>query len=645
MRTEVMSTAERSQAIGNRDPVAGPDAARVTQVSSGGARKDTMPQPISTLTDLYTNSTVAFADNPLFGRRGSDGSWDWTTYAEFREAVDQARGGLASLGVGAGDRVAIISDNRVEWAVGAYATYTLGAAWVPMYEAQTQKDWVYILRDSGAKVVFAATDGIRAQVEEAGDEIPDMSMIIVIDDPAGGDAIDYTELLARGAETPAGLAAVDEDDLAGLIYTSGTTGNPKGVMLSHRNLVSNVVAAAEVFPLTEDDRSASFLPWAHSFGQTVELHSLIYWGASMGLTAAHTLTRDMPEIQPTMLVSVPRVFNRVYDGLQKMMEADGGVKKALFDAAVANARKREQMAKRGSRSRWVDLQNDLFDRIVFSKVREAFGGRLKYAFSGGAAISTEVAEFISAVGITVYEGYGLTETSPIVTANTREGRRIGSVGRAIPGVRVEIDTDVTGDPDVGEIVVHGPNVMMGYYNLPEENDQVFTQDGGFRTGDLGHLDEDGYLFIRGRIKEQYKLENGKYVVPSPIEEQLQLSGFINQVMVYGEQRPFNVAVVVPDFEYLQQWATEHGLDTSDLDALLNDAQVRELYKTEINRAQSSIKRYERVRNFVLEDEEFTPENGMLTPSLKIKRRAVMAKLGTEIDDLYEGGDPLLGRDE
>jgi long-chain acyl-CoA synthetase len=416
-------------------------------------------------------------------------------------------------------------------------------------------------------------------------------------------------------------------------------------MLSHRNLVSNVVAGAEVFPLTEEDRSASFLPWAHSFGQTVELHSLIYWGASMGLTAAHTLTRDMPEIQPTMLVSVPRVFNRVYDGLQKMMEADGGVKKAMFDAAIANARKREQMAKRGSRSRWVDLQNDLFDRIVFSKVREAFGGRLKYAFSGGAAISTEVAEFISAVGITVYEGYGLTETSPIVTANTREGRRIGSVGRAIPGVRVEIDTDVTGDPDVGEIVVHGPNVMMGYYNLPEENEQVFTQDGGFRTGDLGHIDEDGYLFIRGRIKEQYKLENGKYVVPSPIEEQLQLSGFINQVMVYGEQRPFNVAVVVPDFEYLEQWAKEHGLDTSDLDALLNDAQVRDLYKTEINRAQSSIKRYERVRNFVLEDEEFTPENGMLTPSLKIKRRAVMAKLGSEIDDLYDGDDPLLGRDE
>ena len=580
-----------------------------------------MAHQISTLADLVTHATVTYSDNPLFGSRTSDGDWDWIDYAEFGEAVEKARGGLASLGVAKGDRVGIIADNRIEWAVGAYATYTLGAAWVPMYEAQTQKDWAYILADSGAKVVFAATDGIRAQVEEVMDDLDDLTTIVVIDDPAGGDAIDYLELLARGTEHPAPVAVVEEEDLAGLIYTSGTTGNPKGVMLSHRNLVSNVIGAAEVFPLTEEDRSASFLPWAHSFGQTVELHSLIYWGASMGLTSAHTLTRDMPEIRPTILVSVPRVFNKVYDGLQKMMDAEGGVKKTMFDAAVANARKREQMAKRGKKSRWVDLQNDLFDRIVFSKVREAFGGRLRYAFSGGAAISTEVAEFISAVGITVYEGYGLTETSPIVTANTRDGRRIGSVGRVIPGVRVEIDTDVTGDPDVGEIVVHGPNVMMGYYNLPEENEAVFTSDGGFRTGDLGHLDEDGYLFIRGRIKEQYKLENGKYVVPSPIEEQLQLSGFINQVMVYGEQRPYNVAVVVPDFEYLEQWAAEHDLDTDDLDALLRDATsaraLRPPRSTEHSPRSSTTSECATSSS---SDEEFTPENGMLTPSLKIKRR-------------------------
>ncbi|MEN8041284.1 MAG: long-chain fatty acid--CoA ligase [Actinomycetota bacterium] len=604
-----------------------------------------MSTEVSTLVELITNSVANYPDNPLFGQRGSGGDWGWTTFGEFGELVEDARGGLASLGVRTGDRVAAISDNRIEWAVGAYATYSLGAAWVPMYEAQTQKDWAFILEDSGAKVLFAATDGIRAQVEEISDQLPDLEMIIVIDDPAGGQAIDYTELLARGNEQPAPVAVVSSDNLAGLIYTSGTTGDPKGVKLSHGNLTSNINAVAAIFPLDEDDRSAAFLPWAHSFGQTVELHIMIRFGASLGLTSAKTLVRDMPEIKPTILVSVPTVFNKVYDGLKKRMDQEGGAKKALFDAAISNGRKRIQLEKRGKKSRWIELQNDLFDKLIFSKVRDAFGGRLKYAFSGGAAISTEVAEFISAVGITVYEGYGLTETSPIATCNIKGARRVGSVGRAIPGVTIEIDTDITGDPEVGEIVVHGPNVMLGYYNLPEADAEVFTGNGGFRTGDLGRLDEDGYLFIRGRIKEQYKLENGKYVVPSPIEEQLQLSGFISQVMVYGEQRPHNVAVVIPDMEYLEAWAKEHDLDASDLDALLEDAKVKELFKTEINRGQSSIKHYERVRDFVLDGEEFTPENGMLTPSLKVKRRAVMERFGDDIDAMYKGDDPLLGRDE
>jgi long-chain acyl-CoA synthetase len=513
-----------------------------------------------------------------------------------------------------------------------------------MYEAQTQKDWKYILKDCGAKVVFVATDGIRAQIEEIQSDLPNLSTIVVIDDPAGGKAIDYEELLVRGAEAPAARELVNPGDLAGLIYTSGTTGNPKGVMLSHSNIASNLNAVAEIFPLEEEDRSASFLPWAHSFGQTVELHALIFFGASTGITSAKFLTRDMPEIKPTLLVAVPTVFNKVYDGLVKLMKEEGGAKEKLFNAALSNAHKKEALARKGKRSRLVDIQNGLFDKLVFSKVRDRFGGRVRYAFSGGAAISTEVAELISAVGITVYEGYGLTETSPIATCNTKNGRRVGSVGRAIPGVTITIDTDVTGDNEIGEIVVHGPNVMMGYYNLPEANDEVFTPDGGFRTGDLGHVDSDGYLYIRGRIKEQYKLENGKYVVPSPIEETLMLSGYIAQVMVYGEQRPYNVAAVVPDLEYLTKWAEEHEVDPKDTDALLHNDAVIDLFKTEITRAQKDIKHYERVRDFILTDKEWTPENGMLTPSLKIKRRAIMAELGAGLDDLYEGNDPLLGRD-
>jgi long-chain acyl-CoA synthetase len=272
---------------------------------------------------------------------------------------------------------------------------------------------------------------------------------------------------------------------------------------------------------------------------------------------------------------------------------------------------------------------------VFSKVRDRFGGRLKYAFSGGAAISPEVAEFISALGLTVYEGYGLTETSPVAAANYLGTRKVGTVGKEIPGVRIDIDTDVVGSEDVGEIVIHGPNVMMGYYNLPEEDAAVFTPDGGFRSGDLGSRDEDGFISIRGRIKEQYKLENGKYVVPSPIEEQLQLSGFVTNIMVYGEQRPYNVAVIVPDLDALQAWAEENELGNRSVQQLLKEDQVADLIEREINRQSGPIKGYQKVRGFVLTDEEFTPENGMLTPSLKVKRRAIMAKYGDQIEALYE----------
>ena len=359
----------------------------------------------------------------------------------------------------------------------------------------------------------------------------------MIDGDAGGTAITFAELLARGAEAPVATVHPDPASLAGLIYTSGTTGNPKGVMLSHANLTSNINTYPDLFDIGPDDRTASFLPWAHSFGQVVELHFILGAGASAGLTSAQDLMEDLPVIKPTILVSVPTVYNRIYDGLQKLMASEGGIKKMMFDQAMRNARKRSQLAAEDKTNVLVELQQGLFDQLVFSKVRDRFGGRLKYAFSGGAAISPEVAEFISALGLTVYEGYGLTETSPVAAANYLGTRKVGTVGKEIPGVRIDIDTDAVGSEDVGEIVIHGPNVMMGYYNLPEEDAAVFTPDGGFRSGDLGSRDEDGFISIRGRIKEQYKLENGKYVVPSPIEEQLQLSGFVTNIMVYGEQRP------------------------------------------------------------------------------------------------------------
>ena len=586
------------------------------------------------LPDLFEASIARFSDNPLFGVK-SDGSWQWLSYGEFGEQVAQARAGLAGIGVAAGDRVAAIADNRVEWAVGAYGTYTLGAAWVPMYEAQQSKEWQYILADSGAKVAIVANDGIRAQLDDLASGLPDLRQIVVIDGEAGGGAISFAELQARGAEARVDTVHPDPSSLAGLIYTSGTTGKPKGVMLSHANLTSNINTFPDLFDIGPDDRTASFLPWAHSFGQTVELHFILAAGASAGLTSAKTLMDDLPDIRPTLLVSVPAVYNRIYDGLQKLMAAEGGAKKKIFDLAMVNAEKRSTLAAEGKTSRWVELQNGIYDKLVFSKVRDRFGGRLRYSISGGAAISPEVANFISALGMTVYEGYGLTETSPVSAANWPGTRRVGTVGKEIPGVRIEIDTDVVGSDEVGEIVIHGPNVMMGYYNLPEENEAVFTADRGFRTGDLGSRDGDGFIAIRGRIKEQYKLENGKYVVPSPLEEQLQLSGYITNIMVHGEQRPHNVAVIVPDLVALNGWADKHGLGDRSVEQLLEEDDVIDLIERELNRQSGPIKGYERVRGFVLTDEEFTPENGLLTPSLKVKRRAVMAKYGARVEKLYE----------
>jgi long-chain acyl-CoA synthetase len=598
----------------------------------------TVEAPVGTqfrnLVELYESSVSRFADNPLFGTRHTD-EWRWMSYGEFGKQVDYARGGLSGLGVERADRVAVISDNRIAWAVGAYATYGLGAAWVPMYEAQLSKEWQFILADAGAKVAIVADDGIRAQLDDHRDTLPDLRQIIVINGEAGGDSITWSELLARGADAPIDTAHPEPEDLAGLIYTSGTTGQPKGVMLSHGNITSNVNVFPDMFDIGPDDRTASFLPWAHSFGQTVELHFIIGAGASCAMTSAKTLMDDLSDIRPTILVSVPTVYNRLYDALQKMMAAKGGITKTIFDRALANARKRADLAANGKTTRWVEMQHDLYDRLVFSKVRDGFGGRLKYSISGGAAISVEVAEFISALGMTVYEGYGLTETSPVAAANTPSYRRVGSVGKEIPGVRIEIDREVTGDEEIGEIVIYGPNVMLGYYNLPDEDEKVFTADHGFRSGDLGYRDEDGFIFIRGRIKEQYKLENGKYVVPSPIEEQLRLSGYVTNVMVCGEQRPYNVAVIVPDMDALTKWASEHGLGDLSGDALLESESVNELYRREIDRLSGSIKGYEQVRDFVLEDEAFSPENGMLTPSLKVKRRAIFDRYGADIAKLYE----------
>jgi long-chain acyl-CoA synthetase len=592
----------------------------------------------SNLVEMFERSVAQYGSRDLFGTKIGE-EWKWTTYAEMGKLVDDLRGGLAKLGLQRGENVCIVSNNRVEWAVIAYACYGLGVSIVPMYEAQLAKEWAFIANDCNAVAFVAATKEIAAKAPEVREKAPSIKHVINL---FGGesDPLSYKGLLAAGAKSPVPAIKPGPKDTACLIYTSGTTGNPKGVILSHGNFASNISAVHEILPMTQDERSLSFLPWAHSFGHTCELHAMLSLGASMAICeAVDKIIQNLAEVKPTVLMSVPRIFNRIYDGVNKQMAGKPKIIQNLFHGGIRAATKQ----KRGeSLGLWEKITLGLADKIVFGKIRGRFGGRMKYAFSGGAALSKEVAQFIDALGIVVYEGYGLTETSPIATANRPGGQKIGSVGQAIPGVKIVIDKLASGEEKQGEIVVYGPNIMMGYHNRDDENKAVFTEDGGFRTGDLGYLDEEGYLFITGRIKEQYKLENGKYVSPAPLEELLKLSPFIVNSMIYGDNRLYNVALVVPDMENLKAWATEQGIDTSDPQKLLADSRVKDLLTSEVEKHSGGFKGFERIKKITLTPEDFTQENGMLTPSLKVKRRFVWQKYQPQIEALY--ADDAKGKD-
>lgn len=590
------------------------------------------------LVDMFERSVKAYGPRELFGTK-KNGQWVWTTFAEMGKLVDDFRGGLASLGIKQGDRLCVISNNRVEWAVIAYACMGLGAAVVPMYEAQLPKEWAFIADDCSAVGVVAATKEIYEKCKELPEKVPSVKHVIGLALPKT-DPLSYEALLEAGAKEPSASLHPGEKETACFIYTSGTTGNPKGVIMSHGNIISNVNAVQGMLPLGGDDRSLSFLPWAHSFGHTVELHCMLSRGASIALCeAVDKIIPNLAEVKPTVLVSVPRIFNKIYDGVNKQMSEKPAVVRSLFHAGLRASTKQ----KKGQELSLVEkLTLAVADKVVFGKIRDKFGGRLKYAFSGGSALSKDVAEFIDALGITVYEGYGLTETSPIATANRPGAHRIGSVGQPIPGVKVILDKSKADDGKQGEIIVYGPNIMVGYHNRDTENKEVFTEDGGFRTGDLGVLDDDGFLYITGRIKEQYKLENGKYVAPAPLEEQLKLSPFIINAMVYGDNRLFNVALIVADMDATKKWAGDQGISADSDEKLLENGRVKEMLQAEVDKASGSFKGFERIKKIAVIAEDFTTQNGMLTPSLKVKRRVVWGKYASLIEALYTDADKSKG---
>ena len=597
------------------------------------AKQTEVPGPYN-LVEIFENSAERWADRQLFGTKNpKSGQYGWTTYGQVARRVDDLRGGLAQRGIGKGDGVAIIANNRVDWAVAAYATYGRAARFVPMYEAELTRIWKYIIADSGCKLLLVSTPEILEKVKAFLDEIDSLERIVLIDGQ-GEDSL--AELEKLGAADPVESIRPAPEDIAGLVYTSGTTGNPKGVLLTHKNLSTNVNAMFSLKPgdLGETDVTLSFLPWAHSFGQVAELHLLVRAGASTGFAEAPTtIIDDIQKVRPTILVAVPRIFSKIYSGLHEKMAQRGGLAKFLFDMGVGAAQARR--AAGGSAGLLNGIKLSIADKMVFSKVREKFGGRLKLSISSSAALSPKIAEFFFDVGIPVYEAWGMTELSPAHTVNLPGAAKPGSVGVAIPGSRVEVDKSETGeDSRDGELIAYGPNVMLGYNNLPEETAKVLRQDGGLATGDRGWVDEDGFVFITGRIKEQYKLENGKYVFPVEMEETIKLSKYIEHCMIEGANRKFNIAIIVPDFESLSRWAKEQSLPTVP-HKLVEEEAVQRLIQAEVDERCAEFAKYEVPKKVLVLADEFSTENGILTPTLKLKRREVMKRYGERLDLLFD----------
>jgi len=587
------------------------------------------------LVEMFEQTITRYGDRKWLGFKNSEKTgYDWLTYREAADRVDACRAGLAQLGIKKGDAVGIIDNNSVAWAVACYASYGLAARFIPMYKAELEKVWRYIIIDSEVKVLLVSDQNIFEKIKSWVDEIDGLEHIILIEGQGSGT---LDELEKKGKENPVKAIYPEPDDIAGLIYTSGTTGDPKGVLLSHGNFTSNVHAIIKIFPvLSEETKTLSFLPWAHSYGQTAELHTIMRVGGSTGFAEdATTIVDDLALVQPTMLVAVPRIFNRVYDGLNAKMNEDGGLAKVLFNMGVKNAEKKRLLAAEGKSSFGTNLKFNIADKIVFSKIRAKFGGFMEHAISSSAALSPNIAHFFFDIGIPVYEAWGMTEITPAGAVNAPGAYKVGSCGKALDKVSFVIDrTGISEESRDGELIVYGPNVMKGYHNKPDATSDTMTEDGGLRTGDRAFVDDEGYLYITGRIKEQFKLENGKFVYPAAMEEEIKLVPYVEHAMIYGLNKLHTVCLIYPDFLVLEKIATEKGISLEP-DEMVKDQEIITLIEGAVNKQlDGKFGTYEVPKKFLLLSEGFTVENSMLTQTLKLKRREVLKKYQADIDSLY-----------
>jgi long-chain acyl-CoA synthetase len=568
-----------------------------------------------------------------------DGRWLSVSSKEMLARAHSIAAGLYSLGVRHGDRVALLSESRCEWTLSDAGCQFAGAIDVPIYPTQTPPQAAYILKDSGARVLILANHEKLVQLREVLKGCSAIEHIVIFDKEgvAPGEAISLAELEQMGqafeAKQP-GL--IDEiahrttaDELATIIYTSGTTGEPKGVMLTHANLVSNVIDSARRFSFDAEDTVLSVLPLSHVFERSA-MYMYLYHGMTVYFgESLDKIGQNLREVRPTIFVGVPRIFEKIYARVKDKAASKGKLNVALLNWSIAVGTAVARLTVRHERVPFLLAQKHrLATLFVFAKWREALGGRIRLLISGGAALPEDLGYVYIGAGLPIVQGYGLTETSPVITGGIPTDNRLGTVGKAIPNVEMRIAAD-------GEIEVRGPNVMRGYYNKPAETATVFTADGWFKTGDIGAIDDDGFLRITDRKKELFKTSGGKYIAPQPIEQLIKGSRFVNQVVLIGNERRFPAALIVPDWESIESYAHLKGIAWQSHAELCRHPRIIDLFERQITALTPNLAQYERVKKVALLEDELTIENGELTPTLKVKRRIVDQKYRDVIDQLYE----------
>jgi long-chain acyl-CoA synthetase len=566
-----------------------------------------------------------------------DGRWEPLAYTDLAERVHAASIGLRELGVQDGDRLAILSENRPEWAITDYACLAARATDVPIYPTLPARQAEYILRDSGAVGVVVSSVGQLEKVRSIRDRLPALRLVIALDAGARGpDVLPFEELLACGrsarARHPdwrAHALRASPDDLATIIYTSGTTGDPKGVMLTHGNIASNVTTCVGLFDFGPGDECLSFLPLSHIFERMFGHYSMFHAGVVINYAGSiETVAADMQELRPTMMASVPRLYEKIFSRVLDSVRSSAAPRRRIFGWArrVGEAWVDRILAGQPVPGR-LALERRLADRLVFSKLRGRTGGRIRFFISGGAPLSPDIARFFFAAGMPILEGYGLTETSPVMAVNTFGHTRLGTVGRPIPGVDIRIAPD-------GEIVTRGPNVMRGYYGKPEATAAALDEEGWFHTGDIGLLDAEGYLSITDRKKDLIVTAGGKNIAPQPIENLAKSSKFVSNAVMLGDRRPFPIMLVVPNAGPLKAWAARHGLPADDMELLVRLPEVHTKLEREVRKTLRDLAQFEMPKKFLLLPNDFSVEGGELTPTLKVRRRIVEERHKTAIETLY-----------